>query len=173
MYEKPDKFTPALYGGIIIGILSSVPFLNLINCLCCAGVIIGGLLAVYFYKQNLTTDTSLFTSSDCLQVGLLAGIIGAFVGTILSLVFQIIFGNVVGEFILEYLRTSELEIPEEAINSIEQALSQQLTFFSIIIDLVTSIILFSLFGLLGGIIGYKLFEPKQTTSHGPFTHSQI
>ena len=46
MPEKPSKLMPALYGGIIIGLLSGIPFISLINCICCAGVIIGGFLAV-------------------------------------------------------------------------------------------------------------------------------
>lgn len=167
MYEKPDKFIPALYGGIIIGIISSVPFLNFINCLCCAGVILGGILAVYFYKQNFTPDTPPFTSGECLQVGLYAGIMGAIIGTILSSIFHLLFGNVIGEFILEYLRTTELGIPEEVIESVEKTLSQQLTFLSIITDLILSIILYSLFGILGGIIGYNLFKPKQFTDYVP------
>ncbi|RCK71608.1 MAG: hypothetical protein IGBAC_1579 [Ignavibacteriae bacterium] len=162
MYEKPDKFIPALYGGIIIGIISSVPFLNFINCLCCAGVIIGGILSVYFYKQNFTPDTPPYTSGDCLMVGLYAGIIGAIISTIFSIIFLMLFGNVVGEFILEYLRTAEIELPEETFDAIEKALAQQLTFFSIITDLVASLILYSIFGLLGGVIGYNIFKPKQT-----------
>lgn len=161
MYEKPDKFIPALYGGIIIGIISSVPFLNFINCLCCAGVIIGGILSVYFFKQNFTPDTPPYTSGDCLMVGLYAGIIGAIISTIFSIIFLMLFGNVVGEFILEYLRTAEIELPEETFDAIEKALAQQLTFFSIITDLVASLILYSIFGLLGGVIGYNIFKPKQ------------
>ncbi len=161
MFEKPEKFTPALYGGIIIGIISSVPFLNFLNCLCCAGVIIGGILSVYFYKQNFTSEMPPFTSGDCLNVGLYAGIIGAIIATALSAVFLILFGNVVGEFILEYLRSADIELPEETFEAIEKAFSQQLTFISILTDLVVSLILYSLFGLLGGIIGYNIFKPKQ------------
>src|SRR5258708_39925789 len=94
MDQKPDKLIPALYGGIIMGLISSIPFLNLVNCLCCAGVLLGGFLAVMFYKKNFTPDTPPFTSGDCLAVGAMAGVVGAFVGTILSLIFAAIFGDV-------------------------------------------------------------------------------
>lgn len=163
MYEKPDKFIPSLYGGIIIGIISSVPFLNLLNCLCCAGVIGGGILAVFFYKQNFTPETPPYTSGDCLAVGVFSGLIGALVGTALSVIFLSLFGNVVGEYLLEFLKSSDIEIPQEALESIEQAFSQQLTLMSIITDLIVSAILYSIFGMLGGLIGYNIFKPKQTT----------
>jgi len=42
MPEKPSILMPALFGGIITGVLSGIPFLNFINCLCCAGVLLGG-----------------------------------------------------------------------------------------------------------------------------------
>lgn len=162
MYEKPDKFIPSLYGGIIIGIISSVPFLNLLNCLCCAGVIGGGILAVFFYKQNFTPETPPYTSGDCLAVGVFSGLIGALVGTALSVIFLSLFGNVVGEYLLEFLKSSDIEIPQEALESIEQAFSQQLTLISIITDLIVSAILYSIFGMLGGLIGYNIFKTKQT-----------
>ena len=84
MNPKPDKFIPALYGGVIMGIVSSVPFLSAINCLCCAGIMFGGFLAVFFYKNNFTPDTPPYTTGDCMAVGALAGVVGAFVGTVLN-----------------------------------------------------------------------------------------
>ena len=52
MPPKPDKLMPALYGGIVIGILSGVPGLNLINCLCCAGIMLGGIVSVYLWDPE-------------------------------------------------------------------------------------------------------------------------
>ena len=83
MNPKPDKLIPAIYGGIIMGVISAVPFLNFINCLCCAGILLGGFFAVMFYKNNFTPDTPPFTSSDCMVVGVLSGVCGAVVGTVL------------------------------------------------------------------------------------------
>ena len=45
MNPKPDKIIPALYGGIIMALVSTIPFVSFINCLCCAGIMLGGLLA--------------------------------------------------------------------------------------------------------------------------------
>ncbi len=52
MPEKPSKLMPALYGGVIMGLISGIPFLNLVNCLCCAGVMLGGFMAVFFTRRT-------------------------------------------------------------------------------------------------------------------------
>ena len=141
MYEKPDKFIPALYGGIIIGFISSIPFLNLINCICCAGVMLGGLLAVYFYKENFTPATPPFTSGDCLSLGVYAGLIGALVTTVLNVLILLLFGNVMGDFILKTIQEMDLQIPEESLTAIENAFQQTLSVSTILINLVSSVII--------------------------------
>ncbi|MDI6804289.1 MAG: hypothetical protein QME58_10665 [Bacteroidota bacterium] len=168
MYEKPDKFIPAIYGGIIIGIISSVPFLNLINCLCCAGIMGGGVLAVFFYKQNYTPDTQPFSKGDCLTVGVYAGIVGAFVGTVLDVVFLMTFGNVVGQFVMDNIQNMDIEIPEESLEAIKQAFQETTSIYSVMFSLISSLILNSIFGLLGGLIGYNIFKPKQTMIQPPY-----
>lgn len=165
MNPKPDKILPALYGGIIMGLVSAIPFLNLINCLCCAGIILGGLLAVYFYKSNFTPDTPPFTSGDCMAVGAIAGVVGAIVSTVFSLLFVTMFGDVTKEFLLEFLK--DWDLPQEAIEGIEQAFAEQTTAFSIVTNFLLALVIYPLFGLLGGVIGYNVYKPKQTMTQPP------
>ncbi len=168
MHEKPDKIIPVIYGGIIIGIISSVPFLNLINCLCCAGIMGGGVLAIFFYKQNFTPDTQLFSRGDCLTVGVFAGIVGAFVGTVLDVVFLMTFGNVVGQFVLDNIQNMDIDIPEESMDALKQAFQETASVYSVLFSLISSLIINSIFGLLGGLIGYNIFKPKQTMVQPPY-----
>ena len=167
MNPKPDKKIPASYGGIIMGLISAIPFLGVVNCLCCAGILLGGFLAVVFYKNNFTPDTPPFTAGDCMAVGALAGIVGAVVDTLLSIVFVALFGNVAQEFILGILRDMSLQIPEELMNAIEEALTQGTMGFAIIMSFFSALVLDSLFGLLGGLIGYAIFKPKQQVMPPP------
>jgi hypothetical protein len=161
MNQKPDKFIPALYGGIIMAVISSVPFLSLINCLCCAGVLFGGFIAVYFYKNNFTPDTQPFTTGDCIAVGALAGIVSAVLGTILTFVFLAIFGNVMAQFVLDALRHSNVQIPEDVMGQIEQSMGGAMTVFFVVTTFFKALIIDVVFGLLGGLIGYSVFRPKQ------------
>lgn len=172
MYEKPDKFIPALYGGLIIGFISSVPFLNLINCFCCAGIMLGGFLAIFFYKENFTPDTPPFTAGDCMTVGVFAGLIGAVVAVFLEAIFHLIFGNVFGKFVLEQIQRMDIQLPEESLDAIQKALEGGLTFSSIFISLIMGAILNSIFGMLGGLIGYNVYKPKPTVMQ-PQTQQNI
>src|SRR5690242_5350672 len=97
MNPKPDKFMPALYGGIIMALISNIPVVNFINCFCCAGILLGGFLAVFFYQKNLTPGSPPLEANDCMLIGLLAGIVGAFVGSFMYLAVTAMFGNIMGE----------------------------------------------------------------------------
>ena len=46
-----SRFQPALLGGVVIGVLSGLPFVNIGNCCCCLWVVAGGVLTVYLQQQ--------------------------------------------------------------------------------------------------------------------------
>ncbi len=167
MPTKPDKMLPALYGGIVIAVISTVPGLSFINCLCCAGVMIGGVMAVYFYKNTLTPESSTLESSDGVQLGLLAGAFAAVIATVLSVIIQLMFGNVGSKMIMEFIeRLAESgSIPPEAMDGIRQGIAQSmeggLKLAQIMLSLVINIIIYPLFGLFGGLIGVAMFKSKQ------------
>src|SRR5467141_2556172 len=141
MNSKPDKNIPALYGGIIMGLVSSIPFLSLINCLCCAGILLGGFLAVMFYKKNFTPDTPPFTSADCLAVGAMAGVVGAFVGTILTLTFTAIFGDVARELVLNLIRNGSIPLPPELADKIEESMREGASGFRMFFHFGSSLVI--------------------------------
>ena len=72
---------PALLGGVVIGVLSALPVINLANC-CCAWILFGGGLAAYLLQQPRPTPISV---GDGALVGLMAGAIGAVVWTIVAI----------------------------------------------------------------------------------------
>ena len=160
MNSKPDKLIPAIYGGIIMGIISGVPFLSALNCLCCAGIMLGGFLAVMFYKNNFTPDTPPFTANDCMAVGAISGVVGAIVGTMITALFLKLFGNIMGTAMLEWFRNLNLNIPDEAWEKAEESMNEGATALIIVVRFFSSLVLGVLFGLLGGLIGYNVYKPK-------------
>ena len=161
MVPKPSKLQPAIIGGAIIGFISAVPFLNLINCFCCAGILLGGFLAVMLYKNNITAGMAPLSLNDAIIVGALAGLFGAVIGTFLEAIFLGFFGPVVGEAILEFIEQTEIELPAEVYDELEEALRN--TTFGLgwlIMNLFFGAIIDALFGLLGGLLGYAVFKPK-------------
>jgi hypothetical protein len=72
----------AFFGGLVMGVLSALPIVNLGNCVCCMWVVIGGVVAAYVLQQNQSTPIS---ASDGALVGLLAGLIGAVIQTAIDI----------------------------------------------------------------------------------------
>lgn len=66
-----DKFKPALLGGLIVGLLSSIPF---VNYCCCIWGIGGGALACYLYMKSSPRPLG---PGDGAMLGGLAGVVGA------------------------------------------------------------------------------------------------
>ncbi len=157
MQEKPDKIRPALFGGITIAIISTVPGLNFVNCFCCAGVIFGGFLAVYFYNKNLQQMENVqLTYNDGMVIGLMAGAFGAIIGSILSSVI----GTNLQQQINKMMQYSE-EFPPELEDALYKLSEEQSTMSLIIIGLIMSLIIYCIFALLGGIIGVSIFNKKK------------
>jgi hypothetical protein len=172
MNPKPDKFIPALYGGIIMALVSTIPFISFVNCLCCAGIMLGGFLAVFFYKNNFTPDTPPFTSGDCMIVGLIAGNIGAVAASFLSLLFLKLFGNVMLDAIMDWLRQMNVDIPKESWDALESARAGHTGLFTFLLQMVGNIFIYGVFGLVGGLIGYSVYKPKGQSMMPPPPHHQ-
>jgi hypothetical protein len=157
MRTKPPILLPALYGGIVIGVLVGVPYLNFVNCCCCAGVLAGGVLAVFFYKKDFMPDMPPLDSGDALKVGALAGAIGGVVATVLGQLLQL----VSGQNVKEELETAMEHMPGgEGEAVLQMVMSFVDSPFYILIGLVFSVFLCTVFGLLGGLIGYAVFKPR-------------
>ena len=161
MPEKPSMLMPALYGGIIMGFLVGVPYVNYINICCCAGVLAGGFLSVFFYKKDLTRDMPPLESSDGLKLGAIAGSIGGVIATVISQVIQVVSGVDAKEGIQKSIEVMSSRQGSEGIISIMEGIATFMDsplFF--LAHLIFLVILCTIFGLLGGLIGYSILKPK-------------
>jgi hypothetical protein len=157
---------PALYGGIIMGVISGIPFLSLINCLCCAGILFGGFMSVFFYKKDLKPEMSPLTGGDAVQLGALAGVFGAIIGSVLSAIVVKLVGNVAGEAIMKIMDAYRDQLPPGSLDQMERSLSEGgLSALAIFMALVLD----TIFGLLGGLIGYAVYKPKPAPPGAPPT----
>ncbi len=151
---------PALYGGLIIAGISAIPGLNLINVCCCAGILSGGFLAVFFYKQELTPGMDPLTSNDCVRLGAFAGVIAAVAGTMISMAVMLIFGNIALEMMMKIIHRMNVELPENVEQMIQQGMEEKISFFGMFFSLFLNLIIDVLFSTLGGLIGWSVFKPK-------------
>ncbi len=136
----------ALIAGLVIALLSNLPFINLVNCLLCAWVWLGGILAVYLYQRNEPAATLVKPEQGAL-VGAIAGIVAAFIGAILGFIFG------AGNAALFQALNNVVDTGEYGR---QLATAGGFSFFGLACNLV----LYTAFGAIGGLIGAAILKPK-------------
>jgi hypothetical protein len=177
MLDKPNKMHAALLGGLIIGTISGIPGLSLLNCCCCAGILLGGVFSVYFYKKEFTNDMSVMESSDALILGIIAGIVGAVVASVIGSIIVALFGSVEEKLIMEFFDrfVSKMEargaLPADSFDQMrdefERSLTESQTLSGMLKNLFFTLIIYPIFSMLGGLIGFGLFGRKKPQSSPP------
>jgi hypothetical protein len=143
------KLQPALLGGLLIGVLSALPFVSMC---CCLWVIAGGVLTTYLLQERLRTPV---TAGDATVAGLLAGIFGAILSTVLSQLLALARGLNFADAINEMIGQGRL--PPEMTGALEQVRDMPPAFF-IIGSLVVSLFIYPIFSMLGALLGVALFK---------------
>ena len=140
----------SLIAGLVIGLLGSLPLLNLVNCLLCIWVWVGGLLAVYVYRR-FEGGRSGLSQAQAAGLGALSGLIGAVIGMLVFLVT----GWLSAPLFEGLARALQVEgdLPFGA-GGFEDSLMTALIF------LVLDGVLYPIFGVLGALIGVRLFKPQ-------------
>lgn len=150
--QRTLTLTPALIGGTLAGLLSGIP---IVSCLCCLWIIGGGMLAAYLLIKDSSAPV---VSSDGAIIGVFTGIVAAVVKTILDVIltpFNRAFFQRLMERFAEYME----EMPPGFEDMLDES-SFETTVPRVLISLLTSGIIFSALGALGGIIGISLFKKK-------------
>jgi hypothetical protein len=146
-----NRLQPALWGGLFIGVLSALPLVNAGNCCCCLWVLMGGALAAYLRQQN---NPSQIDAAEGAIVGLMAGVVGGIVYSLLSIPLQMMAGPMQQEWMNEILSSNPNVTPEM------REMFERLTASSglHLIGMIISIVVNSIFGMLGGLIGVAIFK---------------
>ena len=152
----PDQKQSILLGALVTGLLST-SYLGFINLLCCAGVIIGSLVAVWHYTSthNLTIP-----AGKGAVMGLITAIVGALFGFILTYVLMMIgirHDLVITEWMLDAFGES---MQPEQIDQMEEQINQPVSLGThlLTINTVIGIIVSAIFGAVGGAIGAAIFK---------------
>jgi len=146
------KHQPALLGGLFIGVLSSLPVVNVANC-CCLWVIGGGVLVTYLQQQAKPTPVE---TSDAAIGGLIAGLIGALILCAAMAAMTGLSGAMMQENIRQSLEKNS-QIPPETRDKIIQ-------FFTgkniAILFAVMTLPVFAVVAMLGSLLGLAFFRKK-------------
>ena len=152
-----NKLKPALLGGLIVGLLSAIPF---INYCCCIWAIGGGALAGFLYIKSSPTPVP---TGDGAIVGALSGVVGAVIYLIIGLPLAMVFGAAEME---AQFRRSGIQMPFSG---------TLLLVFGALIAAVCLLVL----ATLGGVLSIPIFEkrkgdlqpPPPPTTGGPGTYT--
>lgn len=144
-------FLSALIAGVVIGVLGNLPVLNLINCIFCLWVWVGGILSVYLYHRFQQGGLDL-TALQGAGLGAVSGIIGALVGVVVyaltSFISMPLFNSLARAFQVEGDLPFQTGEPWALIAS---------AFFFLTIDAI----LYPIFGAIGGLIAASAFWKRE------------
>jgi len=158
--EAPLEFVqPALAGGMFLGLLSSLPFVNVGNCLCGMWMLAGGGIAVFLLSKQ---RASRIRYGDGAFAGVLSGLFGAVVGTAVSIPVRIISERILGnqqEAIEQFMR----DVPgfEGALRDLFlRVASPEISITTIAFTFFTSLIVYALFAMIGGILTVAILNKR-------------
>ena len=132
--------------------ISSVPGLLVVNCFCCSGILVGGLIAVYVFKKSEVESNDLSFRTG-IQLGLLAGLFATALNTLVALFFPHDIFHQLMELSDSLIDPIVWQWPESMDSILAGRGFMLLTFLS-------SLVINTLFGALGGVFGVLMFGDK-------------
>jgi hypothetical protein len=147
-----QKHQPALLGGLFIGVMSSLPLVNIANC-CCLWVICGGVLVVYLQQQKKPTPVE---TGDAVIGGLIAGAIGAAIASLGVVLMTGLGGAMAADNVRQALDQNS-QIPPEMREKIMKWVSGPNLG---ILIMCLSLPVYAVFAMLGSLLGLAFFRKK-------------
>lgn len=157
-----SKTQPALLGGVMIGVLSALPVINLANC-CCAWVLFGGAMAAYLLQQNHPEPIQI---GDGAIVGMFAGIVGAFVWLFVSIPLNLAMAPF-QRGMAERVMQNAANLPPEVRTILEGASAGAVVGAGTVLMFLVMLFIGGLFAMLGGIFGALMFRKSQSVVPPP------
>ena len=149
-----NKLKPALIGGVVLGLLSVIPFVNFVNFCCCLWAILGGILAAHLYVKSSPTPVN---AGDGAIVGALAGVVGGVIVVILGIPISLITSGLVSGFFVSLIEGMD---PSQA-DMMRRQIEAGQTVAGAIVNAIILAVLLVVFSTVGGLIGVSIFEKRK------------
>ena len=159
--EKPNKFQPALVGGLVAGLLSVIPFISLG---CCLWGLIGGAVAAYMLiKRSPMVRVS---NGDGAVVGMYAGAVGSLVMMVINIPVTLARWDQVVIAIQKAAENQNDPSAQESIKNFVAFMQNNSVAGALLIWLIFAIAVIAM-ATLGGIIGVAMFEKRRGEPYPP------
>lgn len=155
----PNKMKAALLGGLVAGVLSGLPGISAGNCCFCLWVVLGGVIAAYLY----TKEVPLLRSGEAAFVGMMSGVVAAVIATIISIPLRLLMSRFMMGFQREFMEKmleQNQDFPPQLREFMLGMFSPGFAIGMILVGFVMSLVFFSIFGALGGMLGNAMFKKK-------------
>ena len=163
-----SKLRAAIIGGIVIGLLSGIPYVRLGNVICCLWIVIGGALASYLYIKKSPTPVNV---GEGALLGGIAGAIGWAVEIIIGVPLTILTGYPELRFMVGLLERVDPQKAELYQRNVEYAMSRSFAeqFFQSVFSLqmLLTLLVTIAFAVVGGLVAVPLFEKRKTDAGVP------
>ena len=150
-----NKLKPALIGGVLLGLLSVIPFVSAANLCCCLWAIVGGALATMLYVKQSPTPAN---AGDGAMLGAVAGVVGAVIYVIIGVPIQIAMGPVMQDMMVDLVRNID---PSQADLMRRQFEASGNAIAPIIIQSLIIAVFLIVFAIVGGLLGIPIFEKRK------------
>lgn len=163
-----SKLRPALIGGIVLGLLSGLPYVGLGNVACCIWVVAGGALATYLYIKKSPTPVDM---GEGALLGLLAGVIGYVVKIVVGLPIAIMAGYPEQHILfnlMEQLDPQKAEVYRQAMEDVmSRPFFEQFTLNVFSLGSLLGLLVTVIFAVVGGLVAVPLFEKRKADAGTP------
>src|SRR5262245_3276363 len=146
-----ERLQPAFWGGLLIGVLSALPVVNIGNCCCCLWVLVGGGLAAYLRQQNTPYQIQ---AAEGAIVGMIAGAIGGVIQSVLSIPLEMMAGPLQQQIMDRVLSNPEVDPQFREMMENLATHSGGLR----IVGMLVTVVIYTVFGLFGGLLGAAIFK---------------
>ena len=163
-----SKLRAVLIGGLVMGLLSGLPYVSLGNLACCLWVVLGGGLATYLYIKKSPTPVGM---GEGAVLGLLAGLVGTAVRIVVGVPVAILTGHPDVRTMISLIERLDASKAEPYRQGLEEMLT--LTFFEqfaaavFSLQTVLNLLVTLVFALVGGLLAAPLFEKRKADAGGP------
>jgi hypothetical protein len=150
---------PAFLAGIILGVTSSLPY---VNCCCWLWVVGAGVLAVYFLRNESPGEIAMRVG---VRLGLLTGMFGAMFWQILDLPVSYIYGPERIRQIREMIENAP-NLPAESVRILEwliELLHDPFNPALILFGVLSKLFICGVFTTIGGILGVAFFGKARSS----------
>lgn len=151
---------------MFLGLLSSLPLINMGNCFCCMWVLGGGGIAAFLVTKQRPGG---ITYGDGAFAGVLSGLVGAVVGTLVSIPMRILSARMFG---------SQQQAVEEMMKDVPgfegpmkdlmmRALSSEISAMTITFEFFANVLTYSLLAMIGGILTVAILNKRKGAGMNP------